>query len=102
MNEKRFVYLFDLTVDLGTVIPEIQEITKSLNATLATCGHTEQVAITQTIGSLEIKITRELTPQEEEEVRKLIENQYRAELPQWNIRIASPRRQSGKAPQSAS
>ena len=83
-------YEYPLTIDLGKAVGELGQIMARVNASLSSWGVSEQVGCRATVGIWTLTVSRELTDEEHEVVRAMIEKATRERLPDLDLRVSMP------------
>lgn len=98
----KYEYEIKFRVDLGKVIPEINEMMESLNADIARAGHDEKLTLTheRIIPPMTVTVDRELTIGEQETMKNIILGEMCKSFPKYEVRVSSFRRKSGNVSQS--
>ena len=97
-----FEYEILFRIDLGKAIPVVGELMERLNADIASAGGDEKLKLTSEalIPPMTVTVNRELTQEEQAQMREIILNQVREEFPKFDVHVATFRRKSGNAQQS--
>lgn len=90
-------YMFPVTIDLGKAVGEVGQIIDRVNDSLSTWGVSERVGCRGECGSWTLTVSRELTDEEIEVVRAMIEKGVRERLPDLGLRVSTPCCKPGKS-----
>lgn len=89
-------YYATFRVNLGNAIPEVGDLVNRVNEGLSSFGRDEKLYLTHEgiIPPMTITGDRELTKEEEEKMKSLLEESIREHFPQYDVRLASFGRKS--------
>jgi hypothetical protein len=93
---------FSIRIDLGKAIPEVGELFSSVNNHLSTMGVQDRIGAYGEVATLVVSGSRKLNVEEQETVRKIIEDHFNAKFPQYTVRVTELGSQSVTSSQSAS
>ena len=94
-------YTATFQLDVGHAISGVGELLKELNATLAACGHDEQLQAVTDMFSMTVTADRELNEKEQYRMKRILEAEVIRSLPQYDIRLKAFSGKPGNVQQSA-
>lgn len=96
-----FVYVLNLSVDLGAVFAPVGELMDQLGAELARFGYPEKPMVRSPMINCTVTTEHELTEKEREIMKNALLHQFDVDHPAWKVKVESFRRKSGNVLQSA-
>lgn len=89
-------------VDLGKVLPEVNELMEWLNTDVSSAGWDEKLMLTHDglIPPMTLTVERELTTGEQETMKNIILGKVCTHFPKYDVRVSAFRRKSGNVQQS--
>lgn len=99
-----FEYEICFRVDLGKVLPEVNELMERLNTDIASAGYDEKLMLTHDglIPNMTLTVERELSDGEQETMKNVILGEVCKAFPKYDVRVSSFHRKSGNVQQSVS
>ena len=95
-------YNIEFSLNLSNVFPEVESVMNTVNAHLAKDGYAERISVRGRPIKMALTVERELTEQEIDKMKDLIQGQLCEKFAGSNPVCESFRRQSGNVLQSAS
>ena len=98
----KFEYEATFRIDVGKAIPAVDELMNSVNDHLSTMGYSERVNCQADIGTMVLSVDRELTKEEENKVKTLLQAEMiESSLGRYDVRLVGFRRKPGNVESSA-
>ena len=90
----KITYTIHLSFNLGNMVSEVGHLEENVNSTLAKFGIDDKLVIRSKAFSMSLQCDRELTKQEKQTMKEIVENCFNERFKEWNFKVESFRRQS--------